>query len=522
MRMLLPGKRVGPRAALPRCAENRLGRAGDHGRSELTSAAGPVADPPRAQPTRAATVAAARCRSPGSWSTSRCRTSTGPSTTWYRPTWTSVVPAGSRVRVRFAGRLVDAYVLERRAAATTTARLAFVERAVGDEPVLTAETTALFRAVADRWAGNFVDVVRLGVPSRHAARRGRAQLRLGRSAALPPRHGPGGLGAGTARAGGAFSPRSRPAARHARCGRRCPGEPWPRPARRGAGGRAGRGARRDRGGARRPRPRASRRRADVELLGAGHHVALSADLGPAERYRRWLAVRRGHVRAVIGTRAAGYAPVGDLGLLAIWDDGDDLHAEPRAPYAARPRRGRAAVRADRRGVADRRLRPDRRGARSSSSPAGRTRSPPTGPASARHAPRVVAVGDDVEQARDPAAAAARLPSLAWRDCPRGAGRRPAGAGPGAAPRLRPGAGLRAGPHPGALPACSGPAGRGGPEGGGGLPVVRAPGWPTGAARCAAAGALRAVSSGSARTAEELGRAFPGVPVRTVRWRPGAG
>ena len=35
---------------------------------------------------------------------------------------------------------------------------------------------------------------------------------------------------------------------------------------------------------------------------------------------------------VVGTRAAAFAPVHDLGLLVIWDDGDDLHAEPRAPY----------------------------------------------------------------------------------------------------------------------------------------------------------------------------------------------
>ena len=27
-----------------------------------------------------------------------------------------------------------------------------------------------------------------------------------------------------------------------------------------------------------------------------------------------------------------FAPVADLGLVVIWDDGDDLHAEPRAPY----------------------------------------------------------------------------------------------------------------------------------------------------------------------------------------------
>jgi primosomal protein N' (replication factor Y) len=59
---------------------------------------------------------------------------------------------------------------------------------------------------------------------------------------------------------------------------------------------------------------------------------LTADLGPAERYRRWLAVRRGTTRLVVGTRAAAFAPVHDLGLVVIWDDGDDLHAEPRAPY----------------------------------------------------------------------------------------------------------------------------------------------------------------------------------------------
>src|SRR5437870_1182021 len=80
----------------------------------------------------------------------------------------ATVSAGSRVRVRFAGRLVDAYVLERRAVSEHDGTLAYLERAIGDEPVLTAETAALFRALADRWAGNFVDVVRLGVPARHA------------------------------------------------------------------------------------------------------------------------------------------------------------------------------------------------------------------------------------------------------------------------------------------------------------------------------------------------------------------
>jgi primosomal protein N' (replication factor Y) len=70
----------------------------------------------------------------------------------------------------------------------------------------------------------------------------------------------------------------------------------------------------------------------VEALGPGHHVVLTAGAGPARRYREYLAVVRGTRRIVVGTRAAAFAPVHGLGLVAIWDDGDDLHAEPRAPY----------------------------------------------------------------------------------------------------------------------------------------------------------------------------------------------
>ena len=73
-------------------------------------------------------------------------------------------------------------------------------------------------------------------------------------------------------------------------------------------------------------------RALTAVLGEGHHVTLTADAGPARRYRDFLAVSRGARRIVVGTRAASFAPVHDLGLVAIWDDGDDLHAEPRAPY----------------------------------------------------------------------------------------------------------------------------------------------------------------------------------------------
>ena len=85
-------------------------------------------------------------------------------------------------------------------------------------------------------------------------------------------------------------------------------------------------------------------------LPAGGHAVLSASLGPAERYRRWLAVARGEVTVVAGTRSAVFAPVADLGLVVLWDEGNDLHAEPRAPYpharevlALRAHRDRAAA-----------------------------------------------------------------------------------------------------------------------------------------------------------------------------------
>ncbi|HEV7655482.1 MAG TPA: hypothetical protein VGP36_12230, partial [Mycobacteriales bacterium] len=78
------------------------------------------------------------------------------------------VVAGSRVRVRFAGQLVDAIVLSRVAGSEHEGRLAFVERATSAEPVLSPAVAVLARAVADRWAGSMIDVLRLALPPRHA------------------------------------------------------------------------------------------------------------------------------------------------------------------------------------------------------------------------------------------------------------------------------------------------------------------------------------------------------------------
>ena len=97
------------------------------------------------------------------------------------------VVTGSRVRVRFAGQLVDGFVLERLAETEHAGRLAFVERSVSPEVVLTPEIARLARATADRWAGTLADVLRLAVPPRHAKAetlgfepRGRGIGRVGR------------------------------------------------------------------------------------------------------------------------------------------------------------------------------------------------------------------------------------------------------------------------------------------------------------------------------------------------------
>ncbi len=75
---------------------------------------------------------------------------------------------GARVKVRFAGQDLDAYVLERRDDTDHEGRLLPLRRVVSAEPVLTGQVARLARAVADRYVGTLSDVLRLAVPPRHA------------------------------------------------------------------------------------------------------------------------------------------------------------------------------------------------------------------------------------------------------------------------------------------------------------------------------------------------------------------
>ncbi len=76
--------------------------------------------------------------------------------------------AGARVKVRFAGQDVDAFVVARAATSDHPGTLAPLRRVVSAEPVLAPEIVTLSAAVAERYAGARSDVLRLAVPPRHA------------------------------------------------------------------------------------------------------------------------------------------------------------------------------------------------------------------------------------------------------------------------------------------------------------------------------------------------------------------
>ena len=460
---------------------------------------------------------------------------------------------GVRVRVRFAGKLTDGFLIERAVGSEHPGSLRYLERVVSAEQVLTEEIAGLARAVADRYAGTLADVLRLAVPQRHAATEAAsAKAARGKparhTAGRPPRPDPGSWArypAGPSFLGALAARRPARAAWTA-----LPGPAWPEEIARAAvtTASAGRGAvivvpdardlaRVDEALAALLSPGDPARPADPANPADGY-VTLTAELGPAERYRRWLAALRGEAVIVAGTRAAMFAPVRDLGLVVLWDDGDDLHAEPHAPYPNA--REVLALRAHRAGAAAliggfartteltqlvaagwaRPLAPDR-------------------PTLRATAPRVRPAADDKELAKDEGAMTARLPSLALRTA-----REALAAGPVLIQVPRRGylAGIACarcraqarcthligeartpcngplrltGPHAtpdcrwcGALATTQGATTQGGTSKQGGTPPG---GW-----RCPRCGhdKLRATITGAVRTAEELGRAFPGVKVRT--------
>jgi primosomal protein N' (replication factor Y) len=416
---------------------------------------------------------------------------------------------GVRVRLRFHGRLVDGFILERRTDTDHVGKLAWLDRVVSAEAVLTPEIRRLVDAVAARYAGTRADVLRLAVPPRHA--------KVERESATPPTHSdvaavdPANWE--TYGRGGQFLTALAESRAARAVWQALPGEQWADRFAEAAAVtvRSGRAVlaivpdQRDVDAL----WRAATTRLDESIV-----VALSAGLGPAARYRRWLAALRGSARLVIGTRSAVFAPLPDLGLVMVWDDGDDTLAEPRAPYPHA--REVAMLRAHQ--------------ARCAALIGGYARTAEAHalvrsgwahdvvaarPVVRARGPRVIALDDGgYAQERDPAARTARLPSVALR-----AARSALEAGAPVLVQV---------PRRGYVPSlacgrcraiarcrhCTGPLSL--DDRNETAPVCRWCGRPDAALRCARCGsdAVRAVVVGARRTAEELGRAFPGTTVIT--------
>ncbi len=416
----------------------------------------------------------------------------------------SAVP-GTRVKVRFAGQDVDGYVVARAAGTDHPGRLAYLRRVVSAEPVLAPDVAGLVGEVAARYAGTRSDVLRLAIPARHATTEKLPSPPAPPVTARPDPElwstypGAGtfldGLAAGESpRAVWTLGPGDDGAALLADAVV--------------ATAASGRGAL-----VCLPDVRDVSRLDQVlaARLEPGQYVVLTADAGPAKRYAAFLAVSRGAVRVVIGTRAAAFAPVHDLGLVAIWDDGDDLYAEPRAPYPHT--REVLLMRAQSTGCAAL-LAAHARSVESEylvSSAWAAEVALPREVLRERVSARIT--GDsDADLARDPNARTSRLPRELFAVMRAALVR-----GPVLVQTPRAGYATRlacdACRTPAACSACHGPLRITGPQ----SPPscawcgTDAPAWAC--SECAGRG-LRAPVLGDLRTAEELGRAFPAVPVRT--------
>lgn len=280
---------------------------------------------------------------------------------------------GVRVKVplRSAGRTARGYIIELVTSAGYSGTLSELSEVVSPLPVLTPEVWALARRLADRAAGSACDIVRLAVPPRFVrVEKAFVAAQAGRAAA------------GTPEPAAASDPGRKKGAISA------PDAPFLRPELQQSvrpetsesewaltGYSAGDSAHLAEAGARSAidaiatvaaagehtvghwaltiaelsetvyrggesvivavpdyRDQASLEHA-LEHLGVGDAVVrLDARQARNERYANFLTALDGAPHIVVGNRSSIYAPVTKLGQIVIWDEGDPLLAEPLAPY----------------------------------------------------------------------------------------------------------------------------------------------------------------------------------------------
>lgn len=428
---------------------------------------------------------------------------------------------GVRVRVplRSAGRLSDGYLIEITSGddGDFGGALSPIDSVVSPIPVLSPEVWQLARSVADRSSGTANDIIRLAVPGRQV-RVEKAWLAAGQTA---------GDSAGPVHDRQPISDRSVPTMSIAGYGegvlermvdtdQRIALQAIPRVRQLGSGNWVGEWAYTVAQTAAHCwslgrsaivvvpdyRDQAQLTEALSTLVPAESVAALDARQSNPDRYRAFLRCLDGP-RIVIGPRSAIYAPASDLGLIVLWDDGDPLHNEPLAPYIHA--RDAALVRQQQQECA--------------LIIAGHTRTV--------EVQRLVEIGWLIDVEPKPAvlpkviptasqfegdsgARAARIPSTAWQQARRGLD-----SGPVLVQVARPGySPVMACENCGEVARCTvcdGPLAMSSARA---IPACRwcgtlATGWAC--VHCQHT-RLRQVSVGSSRTADELGRAFPGTRV----------
>ncbi|AXE38813.1 putative primosomal protein N' [Acidipropionibacterium virtanenii] len=248
------------------------------------------------------------------------------------------VTPGVRVRVRLAGRLLDGIVLTVDHERSPGVTLQPLQRLVSEQPVVTENQLELARLVAERWAGTLDEVLRWCVPARHAATEKAEPRAWPRVDTGPATHISGALRA--LDDGNRFlelvTEGGRPRAHWRVAPVAGPGDAdrlgdWRAGIVQAVGAALASGR-----GALCCLPTVEQVEELTGLLtdslGAGTVAVLHADQPAAARWRNYLAVIRGQARVVVGTRSAVLAPLADPGLIVVWDEGSDLHDEPRAPY----------------------------------------------------------------------------------------------------------------------------------------------------------------------------------------------
>ena len=236
-----------------------------------------------------------------------------------------VAQPGVRVRVRFAGKLTDGWLISRSDESEHPGKLAALANVISPEAVLLPEILELAKSVASRQAGTLSDVLRSAVPNRHATAEATefpAAVKVSDLEASAWADYVGGPAlikrtiAGDAPRAIVTTGCDDPAEMLAQLAITISAN----------GGKIVIVAP-DRAAI--DRIVSSLQKNDCPRTAI---AILAADDGPAQRYRNWLSVLRGTANIVVGTRSAVFAPISELTAICVWDDWNETLSDPQAPY----------------------------------------------------------------------------------------------------------------------------------------------------------------------------------------------